>query len=443
MTSDKEDISSEPDFSDFADWHVKEQKEPWPLLNDFGSDLSVAQERIIDNNASLLKNRADWTAKVTRFSKLINSISDDEERARTLKQFEIRFDNYKFDHAEFYNYSFPCSTSFSGAVFKDFSVNFIQTVFKESVSFEGAEFINASANFHGMRVLAGDFYFSHVYMERMVVNFFAARILGDIAEFDFMTLEKSTFSADEVKIKGHLFIKNTTFPKRASFCRLSVGGACDLSKNTFHDVPDFTNSIFDRPPDVSGMEILSFQMKWISPWWIADKDEGAKFRKLKAMAQAANDHEKDGEFFAYEMLAKRGYELGSTEPFALFVNWLYFTFSKFGHSYVRPAIALDFNFFIFFVFNAIVAAPYLKPSDLSAFAFWQSFKNMIPFLNSLIRFASRPDEFKSTYELAFNQLQVKGAPIEFFIYAGIFQNFIGLIFLFLLLLGLRNKFRLK
>ena len=183
---------------------------------------------------------------------------------------------------------------------------------------------------------------------------------------------------------------------------MSVGGTADFSHNTFHQVPDFTSSIFDRPPDVSGMEVLALKKKWIWPWWKADEDEGAKFRKLKAMALAANDHEKDGEFFAYEMLAKRGYDVANKGRFALFINWLYFTFSNFGQSYLRPAIALGFNFLMFFVINAITAASFLKPSDLSSFAFWQSFKNMIPFLNSLIRFASRPDEFKSTYELAFN-----------------------------------------
>ena len=124
-------------------------------------------------------------------------------------------------------------------------------------------------------------------------------------------------------------------------------------------MPDFTDSKFDRPPDVSGMEVLAFKTKWIWPWWKAKEDEGAKFRKLKAMALAANDHEKDGEFFAYEMLAKRGCEAGSKGPVALFLNWLYFTFSNFGQSYLRPLIAMFISYFSFGIYYCLL---YTSPS---------------------------------------------------------------------------------
>ena len=431
----------------FPNWHVGDWEEEWP--DGIGDEsLTSDQLRIVENNTELLLDRNRWIEETQKFENGLAAILNADERERVRSEFQIRFDKYEFNNASFRGYFFPCFTSFSGTVFKDTTVEFNRSIFKEGVSFDGAKFLNSPANFHGMIVQNGDFYFNNVHVENRVINFFKAQFLGDIAEFNFMVLKKAGFTANEVKVTGHLFIKNTRFPCVANFQRLSVGGACDLSKNTFNKVPDFTSSIFDRPPDVSGVEVLAFKgvnilELWSWPCWKAEEDESAKFRKLKAMALAANDHEKDGEFFAYEMLAKRGHDEANKGRFALFLNWLYFTFSNFGQSYLRPAIALGFNFLMFFVINAITAASFLKPSDLSSFAFWQSFKNMIPFLNSLIRFASRPDDFKSTYELAFNQLKAKDAPIEFFINAGIVQNFIGLVLLFLLLLGLRNKFRLK
>ena len=197
MTSDNKDPFSEPDFSEFADWHVEKQDESWPYFGEFEMDMTAEQERIIASNVSLLENRVDWNAKTTRFSRLIESISNDEERAKILKQFQIRFDKYEFNKADFNGYSFPCVASFSGAVFK------------ESVSFNGAKFINTPACFFCMTIQKGDFYFTYVHVENRVINFFKAQFLGDIAEFNFMVLKKAGFSANEVKVTGHLFIKNT------------------------------------------------------------------------------------------------------------------------------------------------------------------------------------------------------------------------------------------
>ena len=52
------------------------------------------------------------------------------------------------------------------------------------------------------------------------------------------------------------------------------------------------------------------------------------------MALAANDHEKDGEFFAYEMMAKRGVETKGFFP--LLLNTLYGAWGGYGQSYQRP-----------------------------------------------------------------------------------------------------------
>ena len=448
MASDNEDISSEPDFSEFADWHVEKQDESWPYFGEFEMDMTAEQERIIASNVSLLENRVDWNAKTTRFSRLIESISNDEERAKILKQFQIRFDKYEFNKADFNGYSFPCVASFSGAVFKDTTVNFHRAVFKESVSFNGAKFINTPACFFGMTIQKGDFYFTYVHVENRVINFFKAQFLGDIAEFDFMVLKKAGFSANEVKVTGHLFIKNTRFPCVANFRRLSVGGACDLSKNTFNKVPDFTSSIFDRPPDVSGVDVLAFKgvnilELWSWPCWKSDKDEGTKFRKLKAMALAANDHEKDGEFFAYEMLAKRGHDAANKGRFALFINWVYFILSNYGQSYRRPLFFSGISYCGFTFCYALKARTLLEVAESFDFALGYSFRNVFPFLGSLFGAVFHPKEHKSRFEEIFEKLAPQRELVDWLVTVGFVQNAIGAVLLFLLLLGLRNKFRLK
>ena len=439
MASDNEIVSSEPDFSEFADWHVTEQDEEWPPYF-FNTLLSSHQSGIVARNVFLLLDVDAWVKKTQAFEAALLKIRDETARKNKRAEFVIHFNCFRFP-SKFYafnEYIFPCSVFFDEATFEIGDVSFQSAIFKGDVSFGGVNFGGGLISFY-QAAFEGD-----------SVSFDGAVFDGEYALFNEMQLNQAYLSFSDMVVKGNFSIYSNTYFSAVSFQRLSVGGTAIFLDSTFHKAPDFTNSKLDRAPDISEIEVLTFKewKLWFWPWWKADENlygDGlaAKFRKLKAMALAANDHEKDGEFFAYEMLAKRGYEAGSSGLIPLFINWLYFIFSNFGQSYVRPAIALGLNFFIFFVINAITAAPFLKPTDLSSFAFWQSFKNMIPFLNSLIRFASRPDEFKSTYELAFNQLQSKGASIEFFINAGIFQNFIGLILLFLFLLGLRNKFRLK
>jgi len=65
--------------------------------------------------------------------------------------------------------------------------------------------------------------------------------------------------------------------------------------------------------------------------------DAARYRKLKAMAIASSDHEKELEFFAHELRCKRGHE---TKGWASFLNSLYELTSNYGQSIWRPAKGL-------------------------------------------------------------------------------------------------------
>ena len=66
-------------------------------------------------------------------------------------------------------------------------------------------------------------------------------------------------SFQDAVVKGNFSSRNNTYPLGANFRRMSVGGTADFSHNTFHQVPDFTDSKIERPPDVSGMEVLALR----------------------------------------------------------------------------------------------------------------------------------------------------------------------------------------
>ncbi|MEP1441734.1 MAG: hypothetical protein ABJK39_01845 [Hyphomicrobiales bacterium] len=422
MTSDNEGIATEPDFSEFADWHVEEEeKEKWP--KGWGNrPLTEKQEAIVGQNVKLLKDRDAWRAKTDAFEGELSKIEDEKARKQKRAEYSIHFDREKFPSGllDLENYHFPCSVSFYGAAFGDGDVAFSEATFGDGyVSFFRTKFGDGDVSFSGATFGDGYVWFSGVKFRDTTTSFL------------------------DVVVKGNFLSSYNTYPSNAHFSRMSVGGTADFSHNTFHQVPDFTDSKIERPPDVSGMEVLAFKRKWIWPWWKADQDEGAKFRKLKAMALAANDHEKDGEFFAYEMLAKRGYEAGSTGPIALFINWLYFTFSNFGQSYKRPFSFLILSLLTGWVGYGLWIGTSLANADRWWFAFGYSFRNFMPLFGSLFRFAPKPSDHESWFDKTFHELAHSGFNVDWLTYVGIFQNFIGLIFLFLLLLGLRNKFRLK
>ncbi|MEP3524870.1 MAG: hypothetical protein ABJN24_05535 [Hyphomicrobiales bacterium] len=392
-------MKKEPDFEAFEDWLVYHS--PWPAPSFWVKDnkLSSKQKSIVKKNAGLLLDKEAWIAHVATFEKQLTLIEDEDERSRVRAKFHIRFDHHCFpDHkADFSGFHFPCSVSFSGATFG-----------------------NGGVRFNGAKFGEGNVWFQNI------------------------KLAEARISFEDIDVAGNFFVRNTRFPKKANFQRASVKGTADFSRNIFHKVPDFRDTVFARSPEVARMEVPPPEMKGKRLLKIAkDAEDAAKYRKLKAMALAANDHEKDIEFFAYEMRAKRGREKGSIKWYELLINSLYSISSNFGQSYWRPASGLAGSLSLFFVLYAVLISKFLTIAETLCFAFFHSFKNFVPFLGSLFRFAARPEGHPSGYDEIFHELAHDGGPVDWLVYLGIFQNFFGLILLFLLLLGLRNKFRLK
>jgi len=253
--------------------------------------------------------------------------------------------------------------------------------------------------------------------------------------------------ASGMVVAGNLSI-SSHFPESVNFSRLDVKGTASFSGSKFDKVPDFTDAKFDRPPEVAGMRVPRPQLKgWNSH--ASDREDVAKFRKLKSMALAANDHEKDGEFFAGEMLAKRGVE---TTSFAgLLFNTLYWKISDFGQSFMLPVWWLFRTVLLFATANVVVISIGM-PATLATissrfeallFSTVLSLKNAIPLLGSLFRFAPAPEGHKGWFQSYYDTLKGHPATVDWLIGPGVVESIFGGVIVFLFLLALRNKFRLK
>ncbi|MEO0327586.1 MAG: hypothetical protein AAF217_03205 [Pseudomonadota bacterium] len=385
------------DFADFADWQVHGSGGEWPKPWMNKESLSEKQKRIAKANATLLLNREAWHAKVDSFENAIQKLVGEEVKHAKRLEYHIRFDQASFesDKLDLSNYRFPCSVSFTNVHFN------VEKLILDNVHFIGGDVWFRPAN-----------------------------------------LNKADFFANGAIINGNFHVF-ADFQGAAYFRRLKVKETADFSKCTFLKVPNFLYAEFSRPPEVSGLEVPppNFEKPGFIFQTSSNPEEVRLYRKLKAMAIAASDHEKDGEFFAYEMQAKRGVE--TRQSAGLLFNSFYFHLSNYGQSFMRPIIYFLAQIALFFCFYSIVVLS--KVSDFKFFFFTveNSIRNALPLVGSLFRSVPKPEDHLTSFDQLYSDLIRSGVNIDLLVYLEVLQQISGVVLLFLFLLGLRNRFRLK
>ena len=500
----------EPDFSPFEDWLIDGPAGEWPEPWESYKELSPEQKRIVAHNARDLGNKKVWLRKVQAFEAALSALGDEAQQREIRDKYQIRVDRHVFAGGpkDFSDYPFPCSISFSGSTFgygsvlfaganfADGNVSFCGAAFgngdvsfvganfgKGNVSFNGANFGDGDAIFMGAAFGEGNVsfggatfgdgdvlfmgtifrggnvyfvgtHFGNGYVRFVGTTFFRGTVSFTRAKFgdgvlvlDGVNFRSSTVVASGMVVAGNLNI-DSHFPEKVDFTGLDVKGIASFSGSRFAKVPDFSHAKFDRPPEVAGMVVPRPMLEgWNS--LASDARDVAKFRKLKAMALAANDHEKDGEFFAGEMLAKRGTE--TTSRTGLLFNTLYWKISDFGQSFTLPVWWMFRAFLLFAALNVAVISLGM-PATLASiasrfeaivFSAFLSLKNTIPLLGSLFRFAPAPEEHASWFQRYYDTLKDHPATVDWLISLGVVESILGGVLLFLFLLALRNRFRLK
>lgn len=469
---------AEPDFSPFEDWLIDGPAGTWPKYWELEEVLTNEQMQIVADNVRKLTNKQAWLKKVQAFEAALAALADEAQQKIIRAKYQIRFDQHVFKSGpkDFSGYPFPCYVSFQGANFSDGYVSFDRANFSEgSVSFRGANFGKGTVWFQEVNfrsttmsavgmVVAGNLTVKSHFLEaadfrRLYVEG-TARFSGSIfekvpnfrdAKFDRppevagMVVPRPKLAEPNAWVWvgrftcWHRGVKDT----KAKHAEQAKEQKADLNSGDAKIVIADTDSKQRSWPSriVVGIADRVRRVSTSIFRLAADPDDVAKFRKLKAMALAANDHEKDGEFFAGEMLAKRGTETPSF--FGLLFNTIYWWLSGFGQSFVLPLIWLLGSFFSFAGICLYLIRDALTLTDRLWFAADFSFRNMLPLFGSLFRFAVAPEGHVSWYQKTYDRLATTGVDIDRLIVLGIFQNLIGTVLLFLFLLALRNKFRLK
>ncbi len=367
----------------------------------------------------------------------------------------VRFDGAtfsqgaSFNEASFNGQASFCEATFNGGdtwfsctIFNGGDTWFTKATFNSSVLFDYAQFGGGCASFEGAKF--GQITdFSGTQFTSTLADFSRADFSGPVT-FDDSTLDVAIFRS----IKSE-----RSFSMRATFQKTP-----DFREASFHEPPQLDDAVFEATLTrryVDG-ERRPLPLDWAKH--APNKNEHAKFRALRGMAEQGNDHTSALRFNANEIAARRFWV---DEPFGrnasrFWLGWLYQLVSDYGRSILRPLIGL---FAVVATFAALFYAgaqpdvprtPWarachesvdreelkLQPTDKVTEAISLSIRNALIF--------DRSDTSRRTYGCLYGLVDNgrSGAIPTWVGKLSLLESLLSAIFLFLIGLALRNMFRL-
>jgi hypothetical protein len=352
--------------------------------------------------------------------------------------FEATFSGYaRFNQAVFTSYAdfrrtkFVRNAHFEATMFAgvaDFMLaafsrdtSFQQAAFSDNAEFESATFSARAAfkntNFFGYVNCRGAEFSDNATFENVLFSgnaIFSKAVLTRNANFQGVAFcENAAF--DEVGFHGYTSFSHAQFCHRADFRGSAFEGSVIFAGTRFKTLmPDFRNAELREATEWHGAE-------W--PASPKNKDDAQQqvyaYERLKAEMERLKKHADEQFFFAKELRARRALEPRGSLQWLL--NYAYEISSGYGQSVGQPIFWLVVLFALGADFFALApvhgGAP--LPWDVAA---GLSFTNLFSFL---------------PYKPKLEELSTAAKII------GDFQSVLGLVLLFLLGLGLRNRFRMK
>jgi hypothetical protein len=319
----------------------------------------------------------------------------------------------------FEGFIFPGPTIFSYAKFSGGAV-FSRAVFHADAKMDRVKFFK-DANFDKVKF-------------KKSANFDHA-IFYKFADFDCARFQELSMWGAE--FEGEANFANVRFT-RAAFTGVSFKHVLTrFTDTTFAHVPSFWAATFATPPLFERVKIKYVSDPAMNFWrrsmsCAAGADDAARFRRLKQLASDWKDHERELEYFGNELRAKRFHETKGRP--AILLSWAYEQLSNFGQSVMRPGVGL---LIVTCLALALILGTRSPVCDLT----WEQFKAALALSltdGALLLGADKWD----VRGLAFDKLY--GADGRFGLAASLLaygQSAACLFLLFLLGLGLRNRFR--
>ncbi len=339
------------------------------------------------------------------------------------------FENTKFGASSFISAEFGQNVRFEKADFRG-DADFTGASFQSGTSFKGTKFWGV--RFHG---LSGEGLRRHAAAAVKRPHLYGQEAKEVVAQIEAM----ETTTLPDVSFAGSLFRGDV------HFFNLTFLGPVNFRNSTFWRVPVFHNCQGLDQIDPTGMDV-SFG-RYIGPplsTWTTDSEISASIRRLRKMMHEIHADEMERRLLILERAAERGvlWSLGGLRnrlraaglTALMFFYWIS---SNYGVSLLRPVLGLAMSTVLFHQFYASsyserVGEIEATHPDLVSF----TLGNIFPFASGLN--PARRDVLLRLFEQFPGQIQIP-LPIELMAAS---QSILGAIFIFLLLLAIRNRFKL-
>jgi hypothetical protein len=360
--------------------------------------------------------------------------------------FETDFSGFVFPGAvSFEGVQFERGTSFGVAQFHD-GVTFEKAVFHRTAFFGGAEFRGwawfsearflAEAQFWGAQFL-GETGFPRTQVgtsgdHQAVLDFTRALFsldvnLACIRAYGNVSFHQANFSA-------YATLKDAIFDKDVDFGALKSTGVFDFSGVVFKQVPEFVQANFGSPPMLGNVSINLPRY-----WRKHDKRNVGKYRAIRTMAVQGLDHQTELAAFKGEVRSRRG-TVDTCRHGAFWFGLAYDALSDFGISIWRPLVLWLLSipaFAVAYLINAEKLAVNVNPCSDGTLP-W--LKALIFSLKNAILFVSWDrEQIQAAYTCLYGQQAFPTA--NALMQAA--QSMLSGVLIFLLILALRNQFKIK
>ena len=378
-----------------------------------------------------------------------------------------RFDGVQFEAVTaFRKCVFRRGVDLTKAVFADQAILVRVLVAKGEATLQDARisslFIVEKSTFQG----SASFFnvqFSEMAMFKKVAFHRSTSFLG--AKFCGTTLfHSTTFRRNAVftgvDFQGLVNFEKTKFRKHADFSSARARGNLSLTQTSFERIPNFCQAYFDAPPEFDSIGPVpprswSSEPRSKSDDWYTPQ---AKWRTLRRLANQGGDTLRELQFLKGEIKSRRGHEDRWTSPF-YWIGWAYQFAADFGLSVVRPAIALLASIVVFGVLYAAQGDrtwselhPAPNPSETHRIQCNLPGSALVVSLHSAFPFAGveRSGRLTDAYECLYGDQYLTRSihpnsqtilPVSV-ICTAIIQFLVTATLLFLLVLGIRNRFRI-
>ena len=415
-----------------------EQHPDWDI--DF-SEMTLTSDQLdfkeyqFPKNGSVSFRKTHFSMGFADFSHTVFGVGKKDFSNATFSEGKISFRQCQFGNGEllFYRTQFGHGdVDFYKAVMGSGFVDFRESKFGEGKKyFHAIQFGTDWVSFRDCEFGDGDCIFSWCrFDETTGVNFRIATFGKGTVDFRniyyskaFMSFKDADFSESEALLFSGSFGEGFL-----NFSGIKAKTVLDLTGSYVKRISDFDDAqIHYKKHPVWGFLGLSQNPK-----------DSTAFRKLKKMAKEAEDYERVLDFFAKEKRSAYWHEI---KGLRLLIYYGYDIFSNYGRSVFRPLIALLF-FWQVFAFSYFSLSPHSQDCQLSL----KESNNCHHYVDAMVLSASHSipilPNAKSSQDDSLNQLfgekKPKPSPLHFLTFG---QNFLSGIFLFLTILGLRNRFK--